>query len=59
MVDVDVGVEDGEDQLGGYAYGVGGSVEFVEEALVPGVHGVLEYFLQRGQQTFLSFPIVW
>lgn len=41
LVDVDIGVEDGEDELGGYAYGIGGSVEFVQEALVPGVYGVL------------------
>ena len=38
---MNVGVEDGEDELGSYAYGVGGGVEFVEEALVPGVYGVL------------------
>lgn len=41
LVDMNVCVQDGKDELGGYAYGVGGSVEFVKEALVPGVYGVL------------------
>lgn len=38
---MNVGVENGKDELGGYAYGIGGGVEFVKEALVPGVYGVL------------------
>lgn len=47
VVDVEVGVEDGEDEFGGYAGGVGGGVEFGHEALVPGVDGVLEDFFDE------------
>lgn len=41
-VDVDVGVERGEEHLGDDADGGGAAVELVEEALVPGVDAVGE-----------------
>lgn len=41
-VDVHIGVEGGEEELGGEADGGGRGVELVEEALVPGVDGVVE-----------------
>lgn len=54
VVDVDVGVEDREDQVRGYAWSVGGGVEFCQEPLVPCVDGVLEDFLGQLQEAFLT-----
>ena len=49
-----VGVEDGEDEFGGYAGGVGRGVEFGEETLVPGVYGVLEEFGKELEEAYLA-----
>lgn len=54
VVDVEVGVEDGEDDFGGYAGGVGGGVEFGHETLIPGVDGVLEDFFDELEESVLA-----
>lgn len=51
---MEVGVEDGEDEVGGYAGGIGGGVEFGHEALVPGVDGVLEDLLRELEKAILA-----
>ena len=42
---MDVGVQDGENELGRETDGVGRGVELVEKALVPGIDRVLEDLL--------------
>lgn len=54
IIDVEVGVEDGENEFGGHARGVGGGVEFGHEALIPGVDGVLEYFFDELEEAVLA-----
>ncbi len=51
---MDVGIEDSEYEFRSDADGVGGGVEFIQEALIPGVYGVLENLLQRFEKSF--FP---
>lgn len=54
IVDMDVSVEDGEDEFGSYAGGVGGGVELGHEALVPGVDGVLEDLFDVVEEAILA-----
>lgn len=54
VVDVEVGVEDGEDEFRGYARSVGGSVEFLHETLIPGIDGVLEDFFDESEESIFA-----
>lgn len=54
LVDMNIGIENSENEFRGDADGVGGGVEFVEEALVPGVYRVLGNLLQRFEKAIFS-----
>jgi hypothetical protein len=59
LVDVQVGVQSREEQVCCQAYGRCGGVEFVQEALVPGVDAVLEDFLHGLEEAIFAAPLVW
>ncbi len=46
LIDMDVCIENGEDKFGSEADSVGRGIEFVHEALVPGIYGILEDLFQ-------------
>ena len=56
---MDVGVQRREEQVCGQADGCGGSVEFVQEALIPGVDAVLEHFPYSLKETIFAMTRVW
>ena len=51
---VDVGIESGENKLGGNARGVGRGVEFAHEAAVPSVYRVLQDLLHPLEEACLA-----
>lgn len=54
VVDMEVCIEDGEDEVGCYARGIGGSVEFGHEALIPCIDGVLEDFFGELEEAIFA-----
>jgi hypothetical protein len=58
LVDVQVGVQSREEKVCCQAYGSCGGVEFVEEALVPGVDAVLEDFLHGLEQAIFAATFI-
>jgi hypothetical protein len=59
VVDVHVCVEGRQEQVGGEADGVWRGVQFVEEALVPGVGAVVEEELGCGEKTSETLAMGW